>query len=180
MFYCSVASYFCRSVTYSLHRLDAPSLHLSVAPLLFALLLCPYVAPWLRRYVALRSDTHSICRSSLRRSFAPSIAPYTITFFPFLFLYFNIQTYPRTGTYEGGRTAPQRLAVLITTRPLRYHFFPCTITVMDSEKGIGDHNMDFLFSLDMLKRHQCKIDLERSALVFGLPNEQSLEASNPQ
>ena len=47
---------------------------------------------------------------------------------------------------------------------------------MDSEKGIGDQNMDFLFGLDMLKRHQCKIDLERSALVFGLPNEQSMEA----
>ena len=36
--------------------------------------------------------------------------------------------------------------------------------------------MDFLFGLDMLKRHRCKIDLERSALVFVLPNRQSMEA----
>ena len=64
----------------------------------------------------------------------------------------------------------------INTRPLRDHFFPCTITVIDSEKGLGDQNMDFLFSLDMLKRHRCKIDLEQSALVFGLPDGQSTEA----
>ena len=68
------------------------------------------------------------------------------------------------------------MAVSITTRPLQYHFFPCTIKVMDSEKGLGDHNMDFLFGLDMLKRHRCKIDLEKSALVFGLPDGQSMEA----
>ena len=47
---------------------------------------------------------------------------------------------------------------------------------MDPEKGLGDQNMEFLFSLDMLKRHRCKIDLERSALVFGLPDGQSMEA----
>ena len=29
------------------------------------------------------------------------------------------------------------------------HFFPCTITVMDSEEGLGDKNMDFLFGLDV-------------------------------
>ena len=47
---------------------------------------------------------------------------------------------------------------------------------MDLEKGLGDQNMDFLFGLDKLKRHRCKIDLERSALVFGLPDGQSMEA----
>ena len=47
---------------------------------------------------------------------------------------------------------------------------------MYSEKGLGDQNMDFLFGLDMLKRHRCKIDLEQSALVFGLPDGQSMEA----
>ena len=47
---------------------------------------------------------------------------------------------------------------------------------MDLEKGLGDQNMDFLFGLDMVKRHRCKIDLERSALVFGLPDGQSMEA----
>jgi len=49
------------------------------------------------------------------------------------------------------------------------HFFPCTITVMDSGgEGLGDKNMDFLFGLDMLKRHRCKIDLESNSLVFAL------------
>ena len=47
-------------------------------------------------------------------------------------------------------------------------FFPCSITIMDSEKGLGDKNMDFLFGLDMLKRHRCKIDLEINALVFSI------------
>ena len=47
---------------------------------------------------------------------------------------------------------------------------------MDSDKGLRNQNMDFLFGLDMLKRHRCKIDLERSALVFGLPDGQSMEA----
>ena len=47
---------------------------------------------------------------------------------------------------------------------------------MDSEKGLGNQNMDFLFGLDILKRHRCKIDLEQNALVFGLPDRQSMEA----
>ena len=47
---------------------------------------------------------------------------------------------------------------------------------MDPEKGLGDQNMDFLFGLDMLKRHRCKIYLEQSALVFCLPEKHSMEA----
>uniref|UniRef100_A0A7S2W4P4 Aspartic peptidase DDI1-type domain-containing protein n=1 Tax=Eucampia antarctica TaxID=49252 RepID=A0A7S2W4P4_9STRA len=47
-------------------------------------------------------------------------------------------------------------------------YFPCSITIMDSEKGLGDKNMDFLFGLDMLKRHRCKIDLGSNALVFSI------------
>jgi len=50
---------------------------------------------------------------------------------------------------------------------VRDRYFPCTITVMDSEKGLGDKNMDFLFGLDMLKRHRCRIDLSKNCLVFG-------------
>ena len=162
-----------------IYRLIALSLF---APSFFAPSLCPSVAPSVFCSVAqsfapsLCSVSLSLCHSSLRRSFAPSIAPYTINIFLISFLYFNIQTYPQTGTYEGGRTAPRRSAVLITTRPLRDHFFPCTITVMDSEKWLGDQNMDFLFGLGMIKRHGCKIYLERSALVFGLPDGQSMEA----
>ena len=47
---------------------------------------------------------------------------------------------------------------------------------MDSEKGLGNQNMEFLFGLDMLKRHRYKIDLERRALVFGLPDRHSMES----
>ena len=101
---CFVASSFCRSVILLLRRSVAPLLCRSVAPLLcrsIALLLCQSVAPSLRHSVATslrRSVALLLCRSSLRRSFAPSIAPYTITLFFFSFLYFNIQTHPRTGT----------------------------------------------------------------------------------
>lgn len=46
--------------------------------------------------------------------------------------------------------------------------FPCTITVMeDNGEGLGDKNMEFLFGLDMLKRHRCRIDLARNVLAFG-------------
>ena len=55
------------------------------------------------------------------------------------------------------------------------HHFPCTITIMDSEEGLGDKNMDFLLGLDMLKRHRCCIDLMRNALVFRVGNS-TLEA----
>ncbi len=33
--------------------------------------------------------------------------------------------------------------------------FPCSVTVMDSEGGLGDKNMDCFLGLDMLKRHRC-------------------------
>jgi len=46
--------------------------------------------------------------------------------------------------------------------------FPCTLTVMDSEAGLGDTNMDCLFGLDMLKRHRCCIDLGKNVLRFAL------------
>lgn len=46
-------------------------------------------------------------------------------------------------------------------------FFPCSVTVMDSDKGLGDKNMECLFGLDMLKRHRCSIDLKKNVLVFS-------------
>lgn len=56
----------------------------------------------------------------------------------------------------------------IVSVQIKGNFFPCTITVMDDGgKGLGDKNMEFLLGLDMLKRHKCKIDLERNVLVFG-------------
>lgn len=40
-------------------------------------------------------------------------------------------------------------------------FFPCTFTVLEK------NDVDFLFGLDMLKRHQCVIDLRRGVLQLG-------------
>lgn len=49
------------------------------------------------------------------------------------------------------------------------HIFPCTITIMD--EGLGDKNMDFLLGLDMLKRHRCSINLDKSVLEFRVGKE---------
>lgn len=51
------------------------------------------------------------------------------------------------------------------------HIFPCTITIMDSEQGLGDKNMEFLLGLDMLKRHKCDVDLGRNVLQFSVGHE---------
>jgi len=48
------------------------------------------------------------------------------------------------------------------------HLFPCSVTVMDSESGLGDKNMDCLFGLDMLRRHRCSIDLGTNVLRFSI------------
>lgn len=40
-------------------------------------------------------------------------------------------------------------------------FYPCSFMVLDSP------NMDFLFGLDMLRKHQCVIDLKDNVLRFG-------------
>jgi len=47
------------------------------------------------------------------------------------------------------------------------HFFPCSLSVMEGA-GLGDKNMEFLFGLDMLRRHRCRIDLELNALVLSI------------
>ena len=43
-------------------------------------------------------------------------------------------------------------------------FFTSAFTVMENQK----HNVDFLFGVDMLKRHQCCIDLHKNVLRFTL------------
>ncbi|XP_062170012.1 protein DNA-DAMAGE INDUCIBLE 1 [Alnus glutinosa] len=40
-------------------------------------------------------------------------------------------------------------------------FYPCSFTVLDSP------NMEFLFGLDMLRKHQCSIDLKENVLRVG-------------
>lgn len=49
----------------------------------------------------------------------------------------------------------------LTTMQIGQSHFPITITVLD-QKG-----MDFLLGLDMLKRHQCQIDLKDGVLRIG-------------
>ena len=44
-------------------------------------------------------------------------------------------------------------------------FFPCTFTVMEDQNHTSGH--EFLFGLDMLRRHQCCIDLKRNRLCLG-------------
>jgi len=46
--------------------------------------------------------------------------------------------------------------------------YNCTFTVL--EDGLGDRNMKFLFGLDMLKRHQCMIDLKNNCLHLNGAN----------
>jgi len=41
------------------------------------------------------------------------------------------------------------------------NFYPCTFVVLDSP------NMEFLFGLDMLRKHQCTIDLKENVLTVG-------------
>lgn len=72
------------------------------------------------------------------------------------------------GTAVGVGTGKILGKIHIVELTIRGYAFPCSITVMDSESGLGDKNMDCLFGLDMLKRHRCCIDLAKNSLVFPL------------
>uniref|UniRef100_A0A7S4R2L5 Aspartic peptidase DDI1-type domain-containing protein n=1 Tax=Ditylum brightwellii TaxID=49249 RepID=A0A7S4R2L5_9STRA len=80
------------------------------------------------------------------------------------------------GTMVGVGTGKILGRVHITPLKIKGHFFPCTITVTDKKEGLGDKNMDFLFGLDMLKRHRCKIDLETNSLIFTVGDGRYMEA----
>lgn len=79
------------------------------------------------------------------------------------------------GTAVGVGTGKIMGKIHIVDLTIGGYAFPCSITVMDSESGLGDKNMDCLFGLDMLKRHRCSIDLAKNALVFPLSSGQVLE-----
>jgi len=53
------------------------------------------------------------------------------------------------------------------------YYFPCTITVMDDPPP-GAKEMPFLLGLDMMKRHQCQLDLGDSVLRFRLDGSEYL------
>lgn len=58
-----------------------------------------------------------------------------------------------------GNTCP----FLIMVIALGGTFFACSFTILDSKKG----SLEFLLGLDMLKRHQCCIDLKSGTLNIG-------------
>jgi DNA damage-inducible protein 1 len=53
------------------------------------------------------------------------------------------------GTAVGVGTGKILGRIHVVSIQVENHFFQCTITVMDSEEGLGDKNMDFLFGLDV-------------------------------
>ena len=55
-------------------------------------------------------------------------------------------------------------------------FFPSSVTVMDDPPP-GATEMPFLLGLDMLKRHQCQMDLGAGVLKFRVAPGQYMETS---
>ena len=80
------------------------------------------------------------------------------------------------GTVVGVGTGKVLGRVHMAPLKIQNSFFPCSINIMDTKQGLGDKDMEFLFGLDMLKRHRCKIDLEVNALVFRMGNGDLMEA----
>jgi len=62
------------------------------------------------------------------------------------------------GVAQGVGTAKILGRVHIAELKIGRSFFPCTFTVLEK------NDVEFLFGLDMLKRHQCVLDLRRHVL----------------